>query len=44
MSKGLPLVEVTNLDFAYRHGEGWLRVLHGVTFTIHRGEAFGLVG
>jgi len=38
------LVEVVDLDFAYRHGEGWLRVLHGVSFTIRRGEAFGLVG
>lgn len=39
-----PLVEVIGLDFAYRHGEGWLRVLHGVSFEIRRGEAFGLVG
>jgi peptide/nickel transport system ATP-binding protein len=44
MSDAAPLVEVTNLDFSYRHGEGWLRVLHGVSFTIRRGEAFGLVG
>jgi peptide/nickel transport system ATP-binding protein len=39
-----PLVEVINLDFAYRQGEGWARVLHGVNFVIYRGEAFGLVG
>jgi peptide/nickel transport system ATP-binding protein len=39
-----PLIEVVDLDFAYRHEEGWLRVLHGVTFAIERGEAFGLVG
>ncbi len=39
-----PLVEVTDLDVAYRHGEGWLRVLHSVSFTIRRGEALGLVG
>jgi len=44
MSDAPPLVEVVDLDFAYRHGEGWLRVLHGVSFTIRRGEAFGLVG
>jgi peptide/nickel transport system ATP-binding protein len=44
MSDASPLVEVVDLDFAYRHGEGWLRVLHGVSFAIHRGEAFGLVG
>jgi len=39
-----PLVQVIDLDFAYREGEGWLRVLHDVNFTILRGEAFGLVG
>ncbi len=44
MSKGPALVEVIDLDFAYRQGEGWLRVLHKVNFTVHRGEAFGLVG
>jgi peptide/nickel transport system ATP-binding protein len=43
MSK-VPLVQVIDLDFAYRDGEGWSRVLHGVNFTILRGEAFGLVG
>jgi peptide/nickel transport system ATP-binding protein len=44
MRDASPLVEVADLDFAYRHGEGWLRVLHGVSFAIHRGEAFGLAG
>jgi peptide/nickel transport system ATP-binding protein len=39
-----PLVQVIDLDFAYRDGEGWSRVLHGVSFTILHGEAFGLVG
>ena len=39
-----PLVEVIDLDFAYRQGDGWARVLHGVNFVICRGEAFGLVG
>jgi peptide/nickel transport system ATP-binding protein len=39
-----PLVQVMDLDFAYRQGEDWSRVLHGVSFTISRGEAFGLVG
>ena len=37
-------VEVTDLDFAYRDGDVWSKVLHGVTFTIAPGEAFGLVG
>ncbi len=39
-----PVVEVEGLSFAYRHGEHWLQVLDEVTFTIGRGEAFGLVG
>jgi len=43
MSKG-PLVQVIDLDFAYRDSEVWLRVLHRVNLTISRGEAFGLVG
>jgi peptide/nickel transport system ATP-binding protein len=44
MNSASPLVEVIDLNFAYRLGEGWLRVLHGVSFTIRRGEVFGLVG
>jgi peptide/nickel transport system ATP-binding protein len=39
-----PLVEVRDLSVAYRHDEGWLRVVDGVGFAIARGEAFGLVG
>jgi peptide/nickel transport system ATP-binding protein len=39
-----PLVDVVDLDFAYRDGDRWTRVLHAVNFTIRRGEAFGLVG
>ena len=39
-----PCVDVSDLDFAYRDGDGWTKVLHGVTFTIAPGEAFGLVG
>src|SRR5262245_20956599 len=44
MSTGSTLVEVVDLDFAYRRGDGWMRVLHGVSFAVRRGEAFGLVG
>ena len=44
MSGRQPLVEVIDLNFAYRQGEGWVRVLHKVSFTVYRGEAFGLVG
>ncbi len=39
-----PVAEVRGLSFAYRHGDGWLPVLDEVTFSIERGEAFGLVG
>ena len=40
----VPVVRAANLKVAYRHGDGWLRVLHGVDFTIARGEVLGLVG
>lgn len=39
-----PIVRVSGLRVAYRQGDAWLRVLHGVDFTIGRGEVFGLVG
>jgi peptide/nickel transport system ATP-binding protein len=39
-----PVVRVANLKVAYRQGDSWLRVLHGVDFAIARGEVFGLVG
>jgi peptide/nickel transport system ATP-binding protein len=39
-----PLVDVRDLSVAYRHDNGWLRVIDGVSFAIARGEAFGLVG
>jgi peptide/nickel transport system ATP-binding protein len=38
------VAEVRNLKLAYREHDRWLRVLHGVDFTIGRGEVFGLVG
>ena len=39
-----PIVRVSDLKVAYRQNDSWLRVLHGVDFTIGRGEVFGLVG
>ncbi|WP_119461104.1 ABC transporter ATP-binding protein [Rhodospirillaceae bacterium SYSU D60014] len=44
MTTPSPLLEVVDLDVAYRHGDGWARVLHKVSFRIGAGEAFGLVG
>ena len=44
MNAAAPLVEVVDLGLAYRDGDGWLQVLHGVSFDIARGETFGLVG
>ena len=44
MSATGPLVEVADFGLAYRDGDGWLQVLHGVSFGIAKGEAFGLVG
>jgi peptide/nickel transport system ATP-binding protein len=39
-----PVVQVRDLKVAYREHDRWLRVLHGVNFSIGRGEVFGLVG
>jgi peptide/nickel transport system ATP-binding protein len=39
-----PLVRAEGVSVAYRHGDGWLRVLHSVSFAIAPGETFGLVG
>ncbi|MGH6959222.1 MAG: oligopeptide/dipeptide ABC transporter ATP-binding protein, partial [Dongiaceae bacterium] len=39
-----PIIDVRDLSVAYRHDDGWLRVVDGVSFAISRGEAFGLVG
>ena len=39
-----PLVDVRDLDFAYRQGDDWFQVLYNVSFSIAPGEAFGLVG
>lgn len=39
-----PLLEIADLSVSYRQGDGWLPVLHRVSFTIARGETFGLVG
>ena len=39
-----PLLEVDGLQLAYRHGGGWLEVLHGVSLAIEAGEMLGLVG
>jgi len=41
---GNPLVEVRDLTIAYRHDDGWLRVVDSVSFAIGRGEVLGLVG
>ena len=39
-----PLLDVRDLEIAYRQGDGWVRVLHRVNFRIEGGEVFGLVG
>ena len=37
-------LEVAHLSVAYRQGNGWLRVVDDVSFSVARGEVFGLVG
>jgi peptide/nickel transport system ATP-binding protein len=39
-----PLVRAEGVSVAYRQGDGWLAVLHSVSFAIAPGETFGLVG
>ncbi len=41
---GEPLLEVRKLSVAYHQGGGWVRVVDHVSFSIGKGEAFGLVG
>jgi len=44
MNETAPLMQVEDLALSYRQQAGWQPVLHGVSFAINRGEAFGLVG
>jgi peptide/nickel transport system ATP-binding protein len=44
MSDAVPLLQVIDLEVSYRQHAGWQPVLRKINFTIHRGEAFGLVG
>ena len=39
-----PLVEVHDLSVSYRQGSSWKRTIDSVSFAVHRGEVFGLVG
>lgn len=39
-----PIIDVKDLDFAYRQGDDWSQVLYKVNLSIAPGEAFGLVG
>ncbi|UVK43872.1 dipeptide ABC transporter ATP-binding protein [Mesorhizobium sp. AR07] len=39
-----PIVAVEHLSVSYRQGQGFLRVVDDVNFTIAPGEVFGLVG
>ena len=38
------VLRVANLSVAYRQGAQWLRVVDGVSFSVAKGEVFGLVG
>jgi peptide/nickel transport system ATP-binding protein len=39
-----PMIEVRDLSVSFGHGRDELRAVDGVSFTVGRGEAFGLVG
>jgi peptide/nickel transport system ATP-binding protein len=38
------LARVERLSLSFFSGEGWIQVLHDVSFEVRRGEVFGLVG
>jgi peptide/nickel transport system ATP-binding protein len=38
------ILEVRNLSVAYRQGGGWSRAVDDVSFSLKKGEVFGLVG
>ncbi len=40
----VPILEVEHLSVSYRQGQGFLRVVDDVNFTVAPGEVFGLVG
>ena len=44
MNVGEALLEVKNLGVAFGTGEGAIAALDNLSFTIHRGETFGLLG
>jgi peptide/nickel transport system ATP-binding protein len=44
MNEAVALIQVEDLAVSYRQQIGWQPVLHGVSFAINQGEAFGLVG
>jgi putative ABC transport system ATP-binding protein len=44
MAKGEPAIELANVDLSLGEGVARVHILHGVSMTIGRGEAVGLVG
>ena len=39
-----PLIRVTDLDVVFGHGAAAVHAVRGASFTVARGETFGLVG
>ncbi|MFZ4761227.1 MAG: ABC transporter ATP-binding protein [Alphaproteobacteria bacterium] len=40
----MSLLEINNLEVEFKRPEGWQRVVHGVSFTVERGQTTALVG
>ena len=43
-SRGEPLLEVKGLKVRFPTPDGVVKAVDGLTFTVHRGETFGIVG
>src|SRR5436305_1569737 len=44
MSEPAPVLNVSGLTVAYRHGQGWLDAIREVDLRIAAGQTYGLVG
>lgn len=39
-----PLLDIKNLAIAFKDGKTWNKVIHGISFALHKNEILGIVG